>query len=748
MKKISDVKNKCRSVEAISSPNGKVHAVWLEKSGARERVVYSRKVKNHWNTPETISPKGSDNYLPGIVIDEKNKPLAYWSVKRGDEWAAVMSPIDESSIIRIDPGEGRCYQIKAVNYANKICFIWSVLCDGKWNLNARWYSRGKMGPIFSFGEGVVHFSCIADSKGRIHVVYDAEREGHYSLYYAKISGGRISDEVALSNYPGFETDPSLACDHDGNLWLAWVQWDIQFRDGAKQRFVNTIFNKRAMMVGRIINDRLCASPFRPPLAYFGEINHEEGQINPYQWQCHSPQICFDGCGRLYLFFRQIFQRFITSKLWRWDLMMMQLDGSEWTEPERLTLRYGQNEREPSALVPAKNSVDVIVQNEKTICELHVNGKSKPAKLDGWKPLISDSNAVKNLLHKSKVKPPKKHSVRGIGDVEYKLVFGDLHVHSEYSGCHRKSEATLYERFRYQSDIRHLDFSAVTDHSEMIDRYDWLRTKKMTAFFNKGGDFSTFPGYEWWGSNPKNGHFNSENVIIFSDEKSSCPPSKLSRVRHSRDLWKKLDRVFNNGGHFLAIPHLVHAMDWKNMSPKYQPLLEICQLGGTYEGEKVLLAHGEFARKQTAWYGLNQGHRFGFTGSGDHAGCSITGVYVREHSREGIMEALRHRRCYATTGAYIVLDVRTDDNHMPGEEFKRSGKVFSVDVIVGGTDKITSIDFIKNGEVIESVTPNKKNATVSFVDKINSGKASDYYYVRLTQSDGERAWSSPFFVENI
>ena len=346
-----------------------------------------------------------------------------------------------------------------------------------------------------------------------------------------------------------------------------------------------------------------------------------------------------------------------------------------------------------------------------------------------------------------VRPTKKHTIPGADNVEYKLVLGDLHVHSEFSGCHRKAEAALYERFRYQSDIRHLDFSAVTDHSSMLDSYDWLRTKKVTAFFNQNGSFATFPGYEWWGSNPEDGAFNSENVIIFSDEQSACPPSKLSGICHTPSLWKELDKILNNGGRVLAIPHLVKAMDWKNMSPKYQPLIEICQLSGTYEGEKVQLVHGKYSKKRTAQYGLDLGHRFGFTGSGDHAGFSISGLYVRELSREGFMEALRHRRCYATTGAYIVLDVRTNDNHMPGEEFRRAGKTFTVNITACGTENITDVDFIKNGEVIENISPNKQDVTLSFVDESNSGKASDYYYIRLTQSDSERAWSSPFFVEN-
>ena len=76
----------------------------------------------------------------------------------------------------------------------------------------------------------------------------------------------------------------------------------------------------------------------------------------------------------------------------------------------------------------------------------------------------------------------------------------------------------------------------------------------------------------------------------------------------------------------------------------------------------------------------------------------------EFTREAVFDAIRARRCYATTGKRIIVDFRIDD-HWMGEEFKsRNAPHIAV-------------------KVVGTAPP----------------RDTDWYYVRVIQQDFEMAW---------
>ena len=73
-------------------------------------------------------------------------------------------------------------------------------------------------------------------------------------------------------------------------------------------------------------------------------------------------------------------------------------------------------------------------------------------------------------------------------------------------------------------------------------------------------------------------------------------------------------------------------------------------------------------EQTVRACLARGGRTGVVGATDtHEGkpAARTAVLAGELSRAGLFDALRHRRCYAVTGARIVLDCRIGGQVMCG-----------------------------------------------------------------------------------
>ena len=151
--------------------------------------------------------------------------------------------------------------------------------------------------------------------------------------------------------------------------------------------------------------------------------------------------------------------------------------------------------------------------------------------------------------------------------------------------------------------------------------------------------------------------------------------------------------------------------------------------------------------------LRRGHRFGFTASSDSHGLlwhhgearkrdpyrtGLTAVQARAVTREAVMEALIARRCYATSGAKIVLDVTADGEPM-GSELPASSASFEVHVV--GTGPIAAIELVG----MEGVLIRNELADGASEAVLRAQVASAFVYARVTQRDGEMAWSSPVFL---
>ena len=106
-------------------------------------------------------------------------------------------------------------------------------------------------------------------------------------------------------------------------------------------------------------------------------------------------------------------------------------------------------------------------------------------------------------------------------------------------------------------------------------------------------------------------------------------------------------------------------------------------------------------------------------------------------------SLRDRRCYATSGARILLWFEINGRPM-GSELRASDPV-RIKIRFHAEAPVTELAIVKNGNIWRRFTPNELDFDVELTDEsILSG--ANYYYVRVTQSDGHRAWSSPIWVD--
>ncbi|MFH1840708.1 MAG: DUF3604 domain-containing protein [Candidatus Shapirobacteria bacterium] len=174
--------------------------------------------------------------------------------------------------------------------------------------------------------------------------------------------------------------------------------------------------------------------------------------------------------------------------------------------------------------------------------------------------------------------------------------------------------------------------------------------------------------------------------------------------------------------------------------------------------------------------LTYGRRFGFVGGSDsHAGqpgsqnlietqfrnggtpnSGLTAVWVTSKSREGIWEALKSKRTYATTGAKIAIKFSAN-GYLMGQSFQAYQKPsFKVSVRPSGAS-LRGVEIVKGWKRAElplsvvkvfNECEGASSCEVEWTD--DNFEKSAFYYLRVQQNDsfGHVGWSSPIWVDKI
>jgi hypothetical protein len=329
---------------------------------------------------------------------------------------------------------------------------------------------------------------------------------------------------------------------------------------------------------------------------------------------------------------------------------------------------------------------------------------------------------------------------------FQTYFGDIQQHSAHSdGIGSAEEAYLRARYRYDDD-----FVALTDHESFLGKRtgpgEWTYLQDVADRFEEPGSFATLLAYEWTGARyPGPGHkcvyVPERGLELLSRDVLPRGPALVEALAQQRGL---------------ASPHHIGwtGCDEEAHDPVTTPVWEICSCHGCYEHADHPLGQRGELRDQLVDVMLRKGHRFGFTASSDSHGLlyhhgearkrdpyrtGLTAIQAPSLDRAAVLDALRTRRCYATSGVKILLDVTVDGAPM-GSTIRASGSALVVEVRARGTAKIARVDLVGPDGVLESVAIDADEA--DFRRETSAG----FVYARVVQTDGEMAWSSPVFVD--
>lgn len=332
-----------------------------------------------------------------------------------------------------------------------------------------------------------------------------------------------------------------------------------------------------------------------------------------------------------------------------------------------------------------------------------------------------------------------------GDGEYHLLFGDPHTHTALS---EDAEGDLVEMISYARDKAKLDFVAVTDNDYIyggrLSDGGWRETMRQAQRWSEDGRFIVIPAYEWtqarWGATVP-----QHRSILFGS--------------YDQTMLRWADAANGpEGDAFEALLSWVRTTDgiMNTQHPRF--LLSTSDREANME---VISGWGDYINTSECFHEhLNRGCRAGFVGASDGhrrtpgLGGGLTGLWVREFTLAGIIEAMRCRRCYATAGARIGLKFSVNDAFM-GETMP-AAESYRAHVAVDAPLDVSRLEVFGDGEVVASL----RGLPARFQMEMDDLPACRWYYVKVTMpggfpkypsniapAEGPWAWSSPVFVNS-
>lgn len=308
-----------------------------------------------------------------------------------------------------------------------------------------------------------------------------------------------------------------------------------------------------------------------------------------------------------------------------------------------------------------------------------------------------------------------------------LYFGQLHAHSALSD----GTVTPEEAFSLAA-LAGMDFLALTDHGDSLTEADWATGR--AAAGAAGHSFVGIYGYEMnWPAQMQNGH-----ITAF------CTPGFHCWQEGFEDPEDALERYY---AAMAALPGAIgqfchpgtrygNFRDFVAYSPSADSFMQLLETDGSCGAYIQALDQGWHVAPSWA-----SDSRSGDFGSGR------TAVYADALTEEGIFDALRSHRVYATEDADLQI-LYTLDGYDIGSVLEEKILGETADIAVTLSDPTDSsigvVDVMGgSGTVLASQTLSAASGSLHF----SLSPEQPYYFLRVTQPDGHIAVTAPVWVSH-
>ena len=334
------------------------------------------------------------------------------------------------------------------------------------------------------------------------------------------------------------------------------------------------------------------------------------------------------------------------------------------------------------------------------------------------------------------------------DLDWNLYFGQLHAHTDISN----GAGSVEEAFQYASQVDGLDFFAVTDHSDSFDNADmgaidadgadisadWAAGKQAAASVT-GEDFVGLFGFEMtWPEDKQLGHistFNTpgwqtrdqadfENVPTALENYYTAlasVPGSVSQFNHPDDIHGDFER-------------------FDHYSPQYDAVVSLLEVAG--EDGVVDCEYYDLALDK-GWHVAPTNNQNNHNGQWGDASDARTVVLAKDLTEEALYAAMKDRRVYATQDSDLAIYYELNGTVMGSIIPKSENAAVTVflsdptDEAIGNVEVVTDGGAVLVSEYVE---------TPSQVLELSASSGHSYYYLRITQPDGDVAVTAPVWMD--
>ena len=426
------------------------------------------------------------------------------------------------------------------------------------------------------------------------------------------------------------------------------------------------------------------------------------------------------------------------------------------------------------------SADIVNAGADASVTMTVNDTQVTANYDGRKVTYTPSANLPDGTVRVKVTVERKDGKTAaktwsftIGTAEFQLYFGQLHSHTQYSD----GSGTLNSALDYIGNLpenANIDFVAFTDHSNYFDsktnpndkaalydtklvkdsdaNHSWATYKKTVADFNEShSNLIALAGFEMtWSGGP--GHINTFNTpgIVSRNNtelnsKENDAGMKAYYALLSQEEGADSISQFNHPGKTFGT-----FKDFSYWDPVIDSRMYMVEVGN---GEGQIGAGGYYPSYSEYIKALDKGWHLAPTNNQDNhkgkwgnANDARDVILTDDFTEQGIYRAIRAMRVYATEDKNLEITYTVNGQQL-GSIITEKPKKLNVSVTVydpDKTDSIVKVELVANSGIVAHTWSDPAELASGKVEAELDPKYS-YYFVRVTEGDGDLAVTAPVWV---
>jgi hypothetical protein len=453
----------------------------------------------------------------------------------------------------------------------------------------------------------------------------------------------------------------------------------------------------------------------------------------------SPRLVPQASGEPALAFRS----YRTVKLkgtYGWDVWLSSANDTSWTPAARVSRHYGMPDTGFDIVVSGPKQMGVFTCRDH-IPTGHVSQRYWTEITDlGVKPEpIESGNATFAKRYRGVPAICPQPAGLHTAPAGYQLVWADLHRHTTYSMCQVATNGTPEDHLRFVRDVLGCEVLLLTDHGHHMNELESTYVQDRVEEFAGDGLLVLYADEP----NPEPGR----HTIFYTADRDIFDQLRTIIISHGRaraDVYRHIHGALPENS-VLAITHFHgKALPREQMRAFHDPKLDVAMEAMQVRGNVMMQLHRESEGLLFPNDCLDLGLQVGLVGGTDHTFATdvrrnhfcLTGLWVRERTAEGVMEAIRARRTSAMSDGKLAIWATLDGQPM-GSTVKHRGPV-TIEAEFSSGRPIGRVALMRDGRLLQWVAVGERQAQVQLVDR----EAAPGYHWYVVTAEMETAFGSP------